>query len=89
MLRVRAVIPLVNGYLTRTHFLDCFTDGASFVRTGTYAYVSAGHLGKSVILNGEGSLPVESWQLALIFGITLLTLGIVGQTAKNALKEVE
>ena len=33
--------------------------------TGTYAYVSAGHVGKAVLKGGEGSLGVEVWQVRL------------------------
>ncbi|WIA36734.1 hypothetical protein OEZ86_008005 [Tetradesmus obliquus] len=31
---------------------------------GTYAYVTAGHVGKAVLSEGEGSLGVETWQAA-------------------------
>lgn len=30
---------------------------------GTYAYVSAGHVGRAVFLEGEGSLGIQSWQV--------------------------
>ena len=32
---------------------------------GTWAYVSAGHAGRAVLLEGEGSLNVETWQVGL------------------------
>ncbi len=56
---------------------------------GTYAYVSAGHIGKAVLNEGEGFLDVPPWQLALGLGVTLLAIGFVGRIAKDALAEVE
>lgn len=56
---------------------------------GTYAYVSAGHVGKAVLDGGEGSFSVETWQVALGLGVTVLALGFVGQLAKQAIKEMD
>jgi len=56
---------------------------------GTYAYVSAGHVGKAVLTEGEGSLSPELWQVGLGLGVTVLALGFVGKLAKQALEEVE
>lgn len=57
---------------------------------GTYIYVSAGHVGKAVLMEGEGpGLGFEPWQVALGLGVTLLAIGYVGQLAKKAIEEVE
>lgn len=56
---------------------------------GTYAYVTAGHLGKAVLMHGEGSLGVESWQVALGAASTLLALAFVGRLAKKAIDSVD
>jgi len=56
---------------------------------GTYAYVGAGHVGKAVFMEGEGSLSVEMWQVGVGIGVTLIALGFVGQLAKKAIEEVE
>jgi hypothetical protein len=62
---------------------------ASWYAPGTYAYVTAGHVGKAVLTEGEGSLGVESWQVALALGATALALGFVGQLAKQAVVEAD
>lgn len=57
---------------------------------GTYAYVTAGHVGKAVLVEGgEGALGLESWQVALGLGTTLLALGFVGQIAKKAVEQAD
>lgn len=56
---------------------------------GTYAYVTAGHVGKAVLTEGEGSFGVESWQVAVALGATVLALGFVGRLAKNAVEEAD
>lgn len=56
---------------------------------GTYAYVTAGHVGKAVLSEGEGSLGVETWQVALAFGATAIALGFVGRLAKQAVEEAD
>lgn len=56
---------------------------------GTYAYVTAGHVGKAVLTEGEGSFGVESWQVAVALGATILALGFVGRLAKNAVEEAD
>lgn len=59
------------------------------LRAGTYAYVTAGHVGKAVLTEGEGSFGVESWQVAVALGATVLALGFVGQLARNAVEEAD
>jgi hypothetical protein len=59
------------------------------LRAGTYAYVTAGHVGKAVLTEGEGSFGVESWQVAVALGATVLALGFVGRLAKNAVEEAD
>jgi hypothetical protein len=56
---------------------------------GTYAYVTAGHVGKAVLTEGEGSFGVESWQVAVALGATVLALGFVGRLAQNAVEEAD
>jgi uncharacterized membrane protein YdjX (TVP38/TMEM64 family) len=56
---------------------------------GTYAYVTAGHFSKAVLVEGEGSLSVEPWQIALGIGATALALGFIGQLAKKAVEEAD
>jgi hypothetical protein len=51
--------------------------------------VTAGHVGKAVLTEGEGSFGVESWQVAVALGATVLALGFVGQLAKNAVEEAD
>jgi len=57
--------------------------------SGTYAYVTAGHVGKAVLTEGEGSFGVESWQVGIALGATVLALGFVGRLAKNAVEEAD
>jgi uncharacterized membrane protein YdjX (TVP38/TMEM64 family) len=71
---------------------------------GTYAYVTAGHLGKAALVAGEGEGaggPLAAllgggegggaggWQLALGLGATVLALGFVGRLAKTAVEDAE
>jgi uncharacterized membrane protein len=42
-----------------------------------------------VFTEGEGSIGLESWQLALGLSLTLLAMGFVGRLAKQAIDEVE
>ena len=61
---------------------------------GTYAYVTAGHLGKSVLLEagaaGAGAgASVAPWQVALGAAASLLAIAFVGQLAKNAVEEAD
>lgn len=57
---------------------------------GTYAYVSAGVAGRAVVMEGgEGSLDLQPVQIALALGTTIVALAFVGQTAKNAIEEME
>jgi hypothetical protein len=62
---------------------------ASAAAAGTYAYVTAGHVGKAVLTEGEGSFGVESWQVAVALGATILALGFVGRLAKSAVEEAD
>lgn len=51
--------------------------------------VCAGHVGKAVLSEGEGSLGVETWQVALALGATAIALGFVGRLAKQAVEEAD
>lgn len=51
--------------------------------------MTAGHVGKAVLTEGEGSFGVESWQVAVALGATVLALGFVGRLAKNAVEEAD
>jgi hypothetical protein len=51
--------------------------------------VLAGHVGKAVLSEGEGSLGVETWQVALALGATAIALGFVGRLAKQAVEEAD
>lgn len=55
---------------------------------GTYAYVSAGHVGRAVLAEGE-LVGFESWQVVVGLVVTLIAIGFVGNVAKKALDEVE
>lgn len=59
------------------------------VSAGTYAYVTAGHVGKAVLTEGEGGLGVESWQVGLALGATAIALGFVGRLAQQAVLEAD
>lgn len=75
-----------HAHLTRTHAHLTHTHAHG---AGTYAYVTAGHVGKAVLTEGEGSLSVESWQVGLALGATVLALGFVGRLAKQAVQEAD
>lgn len=51
--------------------------------------MTAGHVGKAVLSEGEGSLGVETWQVALALGATALALGFVGHLARQAVEEAD
>ncbi|KAG2448463.1 hypothetical protein HYH02_006355 [Chlamydomonas schloesseri] len=93
LLRLSPLLPLAaSNYLYGLTSVDLGSYVAgSFLGMlpGTYAYVTTGHLGKAALMEGEGSLGVESWQVALGLGVTLLAIGYVGQLAKGALEEAE
>ncbi|GLC59612.1 hypothetical protein PLESTB_001506000 [Pleodorina starrii] len=93
LLRLSPLFPLaVSNYLYGLTSVDLWSYVAGSwigMLPGTYAYVSAGHLGKAALMDGEGSVGVESWQVALGLGVTLLAIGYVGQLAKNAIEEAE
>jgi uncharacterized membrane protein YdjX (TVP38/TMEM64 family) len=91
LLRLSPLLPLAaSNYLYGLTAVDLgpYVAG-SFIGMlpGTYAYVSAGHVGKAVLTEGEGSITPEIWQVALGLGVTVAVLGWVGQLAKNALDE--
>jgi hypothetical protein len=46
-------------------------------------------VGKAVLTAGEGSIGVESWQLALGLGLTIAAMAFVGNLAKQAVDQVE
>jgi len=56
---------------------------------GTYAYVTAGHVGKAVLTKGEGAISFDSWHVGLALGATLLALGFVGRLATKAVEEAD
>jgi hypothetical protein len=59
---------------------------------GTYAYVAAGHVGKSVLIDtgeGGGGLSVAPWQVVVGIGASLLAIGFIGQLAKRAVEEAD
>ncbi len=93
LLRLSPLFPLAaSNYLYGLTSVDLMSYVAgSFIGMlpGTYAYVSAGHLGKAALMDGEGSVGVESWQVALGLGVTLLAIGYIGRLAKNAITEAE
>ncbi|GIL85157.1 hypothetical protein Vretimale_10844 [Volvox reticuliferus] len=93
LLRLSPLFPLaVSNYLYGLTSVDLWSYVAGSwigMLPGTYAYVSAGHLGKAALIDGEGSVGVESWQVALGLGVTLLAIGYVGRLAKTAIEEVE
>ena len=62
---------------------------------GTYAYVSAGYVGKAVLLEGTahagdgGGFDLAPWQIALGVGASILAIGFIGQLAKRAIEEAD
>eukprot|EP00210_Caulerpa_lentillifera_P009068 g8653.t1 len=54
---------------------------------GTWAYISAGSVSRSLLNGNESRLP--TWELVLGVGITALVLYLTSDLAKNALKEIE
>ncbi|EFJ44910.1 hypothetical protein VOLCADRAFT_121223 [Volvox carteri f. nagariensis] len=93
LLRLSPLFPLAaSNYLYGLTSVDLWSYVAGSwigMLPGTYAYVSAGHLGKAALMDGEGSVGVESWQVALGLGVTLLAIGYVGRLAKTAIEEAE
>ena len=67
LLRLSPLLPLAaSNYLYGLTSVDLGSYVAgSFLGMlpGTYAYVTTGHLGKAALMDGEGSLGVESWQV--------------------------
>jgi hypothetical protein len=67
LLRLSPLLPLAaSNYLYGLTSVDLGSYVAgSFLGMlpGTYAYVTTGHLGKAALMEGEGSLGVESWQV--------------------------
>lgn len=49
---------------------------------GTFAYVSAGNIGKEVLMEG-GSAGIEWWQVGVGAAVTVLALGYIGRMAKK------
>ncbi|KXZ55176.1 hypothetical protein GPECTOR_3g322 [Gonium pectorale] len=92
LLRLSPLLPLAaSNYLYGLTSVDLGSYVAGSLvgmLPGTYAYVSAGHLGKAALMEGEG-VAVESWEVALGLAVTLLAIGYVGRLAKNAIEEAE
>lgn len=84
-----AVCHAVSHVLRATPYLLPLRCILLLLLAGTYAYVTAGHVGKAVLTEGEGSFGVESWQVAVALGATVLALGFVGRLAKNAVEEAD
>ena len=67
LLRLSPLLPLAaSNYLYGLTSVDLgpYVLGSWFgMLPGSYAYVSAGHIGKAVLMDGEGSLGVEAWQV--------------------------
>lgn len=54
---------------------------------GTWAYISAGNVGRQVI-DGEGT-GLPPWEIAVGLVVTVVVLLIIGNWAKAALKDIE
>jgi uncharacterized membrane protein YdjX (TVP38/TMEM64 family) len=94
LLRLSPLLPLaVSNYLYGLTSVDLgsYVLGSWLgMLPGTYAYVTAGHVGKAVFTEGsEGGLGVENWQVGVALGATVLALGFVGQLAKRAVEEAD
>lgn len=93
LLRLSPLLPLAaSNYLYGLTSVDLssYVIGTFFgMLPGTWAYVTTGHVGKAVLTEGEGALPLESWQIVLGLSVTLVALGFVGQLARKAIEEVD
>lgn len=91
LLRLSPLLPLaVSNYfygLTSVDLGSYMLGSWLGMLPGTFAYVSAGEAGKAVLMEGEGSMGVETWQVALALGVTLGVIGYVGNLAKKAIEE--
>jgi hypothetical protein len=68
---------------------------------GTYAYVTAGHVSKAILLQGGsaaaagaaggggGGMSVAPWQLAVGVGASLVAIAFIGQIATKAIEEAD
>lgn len=94
LLRLSPLLPLaLSNYLYGLTSVDLgsYVLG-SFIgmMPGTYAYVTAGHLGKAILVEGgEGGLSVAPWQVMVGLGASLLAIGFIGQVAKRAIDEAD
>lgn len=95
LLRLSPLLPLsVSNYLyglTSVELVPYIFGTMLGMAPGTYAYVSAGHIGKAVLAEaGEGSTGVEAWPAVWLgLGATLLAIAYVGRLAKKAIDEVD
>lgn len=93
LLRLSPLLPLaVSNYIYGLTSVDLgsYVLGSMIgMLPGTYAYVSAGHVGRAVLAEGEGFAGFESWQVFVGLAVTLLAIGFVGSMAKKAIEEVE
>lgn len=94
LLRLSPLLPLaISNYLYGLTSVDLgsYVLGSWIgMLPGTYAYVTAGHVGAAVLTGGgEGALGLETWQVGLALGATVLALGFVGQLAKKAVEEAD
>lgn len=91
LLRLSPLLPLaVSNYiygLTSVDFASYMLGSWLGMLPGTYAYVSAGEIGKAVLTDGEGSLGVPNWEVALALAVSLGVIGYVGNLAKQAIEE--
>lgn len=91
LLRMSPLLPLsASNYLyglTSVDFGSYMLGSWLGMLPGTYAYVSAGEVSRSVLMEGEGALGVPSWEVAVGLAVSLAVLGYVGNLAKRAIED--
>ncbi|KAI8466564.1 MAG: snare associated Golgi protein-domain-containing protein [Monoraphidium minutum] len=96
LLRLSPLLPLAlsNWFYGLTSVdLGSYVIGSFFgMMPGTYAYVTAGHLGKAMLVEGGGAgagLAVAPWQVGAGVGASVLAVAFIGQLAKRAVEEAD
>ncbi|GBF88152.1 membrane protein [Raphidocelis subcapitata] len=95
LLRLSPLLPLaLSNYfygLTSVDLGSYLLGTCVGILPGTYAYVTAGHVGKAVLLEGggAGALGVAPWQVGLGVGASLLAIAVIGQMARKAIEEAD
>jgi uncharacterized membrane protein YdjX (TVP38/TMEM64 family) len=95
LLRLSPLLPLaLSNYiygLTSVDLGSYILGSCIGMLPGTYAYVTAGHVGKAVLLEGHGeaALGVAPWQVALGLTASLVAITVIGQLAKRAIEEAD